>query len=91
MRLYDLVLVMKASLSDKEREKVINAIKTGLKDAKISAEEAWGQKPLAYKIKKELAGFYHKMEVEMETIPGDFEKRLLANENILRHLLLRKK
>ena len=51
-----------------------------------------GQKPLAYTIKKELAGFYHKMQVEGEkAIPVDFEKRLLRNESILRHLVIRVK
>jgi ribosomal protein S6 len=91
MRLYDLVLVLKSSLSDKEREKQITTVKEWLKDVKVTTEDAWGQKPLAYKIKKEISGFYHKMELEAETIPTGFEKRLIQNENILRHLLLRKK
>lgn len=91
MRAYDLVLILKASLSEKEREKVVDTVKGWLKDVKIAKEDSWGQKPLAYKIKNELAGFYHKMELEATTIPGDFEKKLFMQDNVLRHLLLRKK
>lgn len=91
MRLYELVLVLKTSLSDKEREKQVKTIKEWLGDIKVKTEEAWGQKPLAYKIKREVAGFYHKMELEGETFPKDFEKRLVNEQNVLRHLLLRKK
>lgn len=91
MRVYELVLVLKSSLSEKEREKLIDTIKSWLKDVKVAKEEVWGQKPLAYKIKRELAGFYHKMDLELESVPSDFEKRLLTHESVLRHLLLRKK
>lgn len=91
MRLYDLVLVFKSSLSEKEREKLLDSIKGWLKNVKILKDESWGQKPLAYKIKKELSGIYHKMELEAENIPAEFEKRLNTNEDILRHLLLRRK
>lgn len=91
MRLYDLVLVLRSSISDKEREKLLDSIKGWLKGVKIVKDEPWGQKPLSYKIQKEVSGIYHKMELEAENIPAEFEKRLNTNESILRHLLLRKK
>lgn len=91
MRLYDLVLVLRSSLSEKEREKLLDLIKGLLKNVKILKEETWGQKPLAYKIKKEVSGIYHKFELEAESIPTELEKKLNTHENILRHLLLRKK
>lgn len=92
MRTYELVLVLKPSLSEKERAKLLETIKGWFKDFKISNEQEWGQKPLAYKIKREIAGFYHMLTVEgEERLPADFEKNLMNNENVLRHLLLRKK
>ncbi|CAN5158884.1 30S ribosomal protein S6 [soil metagenome] len=92
MRLYELMLVIKTSLSEADRKKLLTTIKDLIKDMKITSEEEMGQKPLAYKIKHELAGVYHVMQIESETgINADFERRLLNNENILRHLLLRKK
>lgn len=92
MRKYDLVVVLRSSLKDSERKKLIDSIKTSLKGMKIAKEEEWGQKPLAYNIKKEAAGnyFLFKLETE-ETIPAGFEQKLLTNDNILRHLLLRTK
>lgn len=92
MRLYELVVVLKTSLSDVERKKVVSKIKDLIKDVKIVKEEEMGQKPLAYKIKKELAGFYHLLHFELEKgIPADFETRLINNESVLRHLLVRRK
>ncbi len=92
MRLYELVLVLKTSLSDAQRKKVIEQIKDWMGDAKVTKEDEWGQKPLAYKIKRELAGFYHKMELESENaIPTDLETRILRNDDVLRHLLIRTK
>lgn len=92
MRLYELVVVLRTSLSDSERKKFLDQVKTWLGDVKVTKEDDWGQKPLAYKIKKEVAGVYHKMNLETEkTIPADFETRLIRNDSVLRHLLLRTK
>jgi len=94
-----LVVVLRPSLKDAERKKLIEGIKTMLKGMKVVKEEEWGQKPLAYTIKKEAAGIYFLFKLEAavkedgaeETIPAGFEQRLLTNDNILRHLLLRTK
>lgn len=92
MRVYELVMVLQSSLSEAQRKKLIDTVKTWLGDVKIAKEDEWGQKPLAYPIKKEIAGFYLLFNLETEnSIPLDLEKKLLTNENILRHLLIRKK
>jgi len=92
MRLYELVVILKTSLSEPQRKKLLDTIKSWLKEVKIVEEKAWGSKALRYKIKKELTGFYHSLQLSTEKmIPADFEKKLLENEMILRHLLMRKK
>jgi small subunit ribosomal protein S6 len=92
MRLYDLVVVSRPSLSDAQQKKVLDSLKDFLKDMKITKEENWGQKPLAYKIKKEVAGVYHVFKMETEkSIPAGLETRLINDENVLRHLLIRTK
>lgn len=91
MRAYELVLVTKSSLSDTVRKKLVSGIKSLLKDLKITKENEIGQKSLAYRIKRESDGFYLNFVLEGESIPSDLEKKLLENENILRHLLLRTK
>lgn len=92
MRLYDLVVVMKPTLSEAQRKKFLDSVKDFLKGVKVVKEEDMGQKPLAYKIKHEVAGVYHlfKLETENAVTPG-VEKRLLNDENVLRHLLIRTK
>lgn len=92
MRLYELVMVMRPSLSEAEQKKLLGTVKEWLKDVKVTAEENWGQKPLAYRIKKEIAGVYHLLKLETDTaIPQDLERRILQENNIIRHLLVRTK
>lgn len=91
MRIYELALVLKSSLSQVKRKKAVDTIKSLLKDLKITKEEDVGEKQLAYKIKKENTGYYLDFLFEGESIPMDFEKKLLANEDVLRHLLIRRK
>ena len=89
MRKYQLVLVLKSTLSDLERKKFLESLKTWFSTLKILKENEWGQKPLAYSIKKQVSGFYIELELEGEKIPSDLEKKLMTSDNILRHLLLR--
>lgn len=91
MRSYELILVVKPSLTEPLRKKLISSVKELLKDLKIVKENEVGQKTLAYKIKRETSGYYLDLFLEGETIPQDFEKKLLENDNILRHLVLRTK
>ncbi|MBI4080498.1 MAG: 30S ribosomal protein S6 [Candidatus Levybacteria bacterium] len=92
MRLYELVVVLRSSLSEGDRKKVIAALKDLLKEVKITKEDEWGQKPLAYKIKKELAGVYHLFHIEAENGLGiELEKKITRNDSIIRHLLVRTK
>lgn len=92
MRLYELVLVLRTSLSEADRKKLLTQVKKFLGDIKVAKEEEWGQKPLAYPIKKEAAGVYHLLQLEGETgVPTGFETSLIRNDNVLRHLLVRTK
>ncbi|HUQ85502.1 MAG TPA: 30S ribosomal protein S6 [Candidatus Limnocylindrales bacterium] len=91
MRLYELVLVLRPSVKEADRKKLLGTIKEWLADVKITKENDLGQKPLAYSIKKEVAGHYYQLMLEGESIAKDFETRLVRNEHILRHLMLRTK
>lgn len=91
MRKYELVVVLDSKLAEKDRGKMLETIKSWIKDFKIVKEDIWGQKPLSYPIKKALAGYYVMWQLEGETVPADLEKRLHLHDNVLRHLLLRTK
>ncbi len=91
MRNYQLVLVLKTSLSQANRKKFLENIKTLLKDAKFIKEEELGEKTLAYKIKRETSGFYVNYLFELkDELSKDLEKKLIATDDVLRHLILRK-
>ena len=91
MRTYELILVIKTSLTEALRKRLVAGIKVLLGDLKVVKENEAGQKTLAYKIKREANGYYFDFSLEGENVPADFEKKLLENDNILRHLLLRTK
>lgn len=89
--IYNLTLVLRSSLKDTERKKLLEGIKALIGKAKV-VEKEWGQKVLAYPIKKEVSGVFLSWNIDSDSIiPSDFEKKLLNNENVLRHLLLRSK
>ncbi len=90
MRKYELVLVLNSTLSDVQKKKVLSNIKDFAKGAKITKEDDWGQKVLSYPIKKELSGHYIDLLLESEeSLPTDLERRLLTQDGLLRHLILR--
>lgn len=91
MRSYDLVLILKPSLTEAKRKKLIETVKNWLNDLKIVKNEEWGEKVLSYSIKKEKTGYYLFLQLEGESIPTDFEKKLLTQEDIIRNLIVRKK
>lgn len=90
MKNYQLVLVLKSTLSDENRKKFLETVKSWIKGAKFTKEEDWGKKALAFPIKRETAGVYQNFLFELkEELPQDLEKKINASENVLRHLLLR--
>lgn len=91
MRSYELVLILKTSLSETQQKKIITTLKSWLKGAKFSKEDELGQKQFSYRIKKETSGVYFDWNFDTESIPTDFGKKILENEDILRHLLIRRK
>ncbi len=92
MRIYELIVVLRPTLKETERTKMFDSIKTWLADVKVTKEEEIGQKALSYPIKHEVMGFYKLFSFETETVvPAGLATRLIGQDNILRHLLVRKK
>lgn len=91
MRNYELVLVLRPSLKEADKKKILDTVKGWIGKLKVTKEEDMGTKTLSYPIKKETSGIYINFMLEGENVPLDLEKKVLANENIIRHLLLRTK
>lgn len=104
MRTYELALVLRPSIKEADRKKFLGTVKEWLGKVTVVKEHDWGQKALAYPIKKEDAGYYFMWELEIEDpkvlakekhikggLPEDFETRLIRSDSVIRHLLLRTK
>lgn len=92
MRNYQLVLVLRKSLTEANRKKLLETVKEWLKGVKFTKEEEWGEKPLAYTIAREQSAYFVNYLFEAkESLEKDLNKRLITNDDIIRHLLLRVK
>jgi small subunit ribosomal protein S6 len=89
MKTYQLVFVLKTSLTEANRKKFLETFKGWLGATKIAKEEEWGEKVLAYEIQHEKSGFYLNYLLESDKLPEDLEKKLFNNENVLRHLVIK--
>ena len=91
MRNYNLVLVLEPESPESERKKILEKVTKWFGDGKIENIKEWGKKTMAYQIKKFSEGFYLLLEITTEnTVPLDFEKKLIMEGKILRHLLVKK-
>lgn len=88
MRSYKLIVVLKGDLSKDKKKKMLETIETwaGALDTKVTE---LGEKKLAYTIKREKKGDYVEMNFNSEKIDTGFEKRIVNQDDILRHLMIR--
>lgn len=92
MNSYLLTLVLKADLEEKVREELLKSVKGKVvsEKGKISKEDAWGVRDLAYPIKKQAKGYYVHFELETDpAVARTIDKTLKVEEDILRYLLVR--
>lgn len=90
MRSYRLVLVLKSGVTKEKKKKLLDQI-DGWAGAKETKVIELGEKKLMYTIKHEKKGEYVSLEFGSEKIPTDFEKRLIIQDDVLRHLMIRTK
>lgn len=92
MNSYLLTLVLNPDLEEKERKALLDSLikKVTGDSGKVSKEDLWGVRELAYPIKKKAKGFYAHFEIETQPInTKGLDKILKTEENILRYLLVR--
>ena len=90
---YEITFIVRPDMEETEINKTAEELKKVLTDkkAKIVSEKAMGQKELAYEIKKFKSGYYFLFVVEAtkEAI-DEFDHVVRINENLLRHLVVKK-
>ena len=92
MRTYEVLFILSPQVPEEEATTLIGDFKkvgegTG---AKLTNEEPWGRRRLAYQIDRYREGSYHIVvfEAPAEAI-GETERTLLITEEVLRHLVTR--
>ncbi|MEG0025660.1 MAG: 30S ribosomal protein S6 [Bacilli bacterium] len=91
MKKYEIMFIVKATLSEEDIKKVVVTFKDILtkNGAKIVSFKETGQRELAYEIKKCKAGYYFVAVIETENDQAikEFDRLALINKEILRHLI----
>lgn len=88
MNNYALTILLKPDLDEKARGEVIESVTKRM--GKVKKDDLWGNRELAYPIKKQQKAFY--AHFEFEANPGDIsslDKSLKLEEDIIRYLLVR--
>jgi small subunit ribosomal protein S6 len=86
---YETVFILTPVLSEDQTKEAVDFYRKTLKDlgAKITNEEHWGLKKLAYPIQKKSTGFYHVIQFEgPSTSVKELDITYYRDERILRYL-----
>lgn len=92
MNSYYLTLVLKTNLEEKEREVLLDAITKKLvgSSGKVEKVDLWGERNLAYPIKKNTSGYFAHFEITADPKNAKgLDKSLKLEEDVLRYLLIR--
>jgi len=86
MRKYRLVLLLKRGLKKEDKDKILSNVKKWVGKVEKESLKELGEKKLAYSIRKEKSGEYLFMDFEAENIAAGLDKKILMQEDVLRHL-----
>lgn len=90
MRHYELVFVLKPTLSEEELNGKVEALKSLIEqnEGQIEEIQKWGRKNLAYPIQNFNSGYYYLLNYKTSNskLPGILEYNLRIDEDIIRFL-----
>lgn len=92
MRDYELMLILKENLDEKARKEYLTKLTKIIENGKGKIEEVkeLGIKSLAYKIKKEVKGFYFNLFFALTPDKiKEIDQKLRIDESVLRFLLIK--
>ena len=92
MALYEHVFIARQDISSQQVEGLVDMMQVVLEEngGKITKNEYWGLKSLAYRVKKNRKGHYSLLNIEAEhEAIAEMERRISLNDDIIRHMTLR--
>ena len=91
MAQYELMMILSPTAGEEALTASIDGVKSVLSDAgaKITKEDVWGEKKLAYKIKSSTKGYYilYTLELDGKTIKG-MNTKFNLDGNIWRYMFV---
>lgn len=91
MNTYELTIVVPSG-DEKNKDRVVKLVADFAKKRKgeINKQESWGEKRLAYQIKKQTTAVYEHWLISLEAADQvELDKTLRIDENILRYMFVR--
>jgi len=91
MRTYEVLFILSPQVPEEESAALITDFKrvaegTG---AKLTNEESWGRRRLAYTIQKFTEGNYHLFVFDSDSSLSELDRRMRNSDRILRHMIVR--
>jgi small subunit ribosomal protein S6 len=89
---YELMVILDPNIGEEAASKEVEKLKGEIKEfeGKVSSDDFWGIRDLAYRIKKENRGYYAVLNFEIDpSKTKEFEKDLSLNQAVLRYLLIK--
>jgi len=98
MRNYEIMFIVKPTISEDDINKTADNFKATLESngSKVTSVDAWGQRTLAYEMKKGSevfkSGYYFVFQVEANDDKGikEFDRLAGISSDIIRHLIIKK-
>ena len=94
MRNYEIMFIVRPTLGEEEIKGVVKNFENVLSSngAKVTNIDEWGQRELAYEIKKFKNGYYFVFAVEANDDKAikEFDRLALISNDIIRHLITKK-
>ncbi len=92
MKKYEIMFIVRPNMEEEEIKKTAKELADLLEKnkAKILDTKEYGQKELAFEIKKHQSGYYFVYQVEADSKAiEEFNRRTLINEDIIRHMIIK--
>ncbi|GJM42635.1 MAG: 30S ribosomal protein S6 [Ardenticatenaceae bacterium] len=93
MREYEVTVIFKANLEDEARSTLVERVSDWLTHGETAddkpVQNVWGQRRLAYPIRKNTEGYYILFEAKLEPEQlNDIERNMQYTEDVLRYMIV---
>ncbi|QEK13507.1 30S ribosomal protein S6 [Crassaminicella thermophila] len=90
MRKYEVMFILKSNLEEEKRNALIEKFKGIIEtNGEIEKVDEWGNRKLAYEIKKMNEGYYVVMNFKADKdVPKELDRNFRISDDVMRHLIV---